>query len=332
MMRAGLQSESRSVVLSLGKRAIVARRSSDGSVMSSRLPNGGSTTGLVRVATAVLLLVVAPAVHGCAKAFGQGTFATASITATTGGTSEGGAVIRLQPGGGFTATNATLRELVAHAYQRHTFDSREVIGGPAWIDTERFDVTAKAAVEHAIDPDGGFRQSWAMLGRLLADRFNVKLHEEDRDRPVYALRLAKSDGTLGPKLQKTDVDCGATMRSGGSPPQPGKGPPCSTKNPPGRLFANTATLPTIASLLSRHLDRRVIDRTGLTGRFDLELEAIDITAPPDYKPGPSDVGLPPVKGPSIFVAVREQLGLRLEPETASIRVVVIDHAERPITD
>ena len=197
------------------------------------------------------------------------------------------------------------------------------------MDTDRFDVTAKAAAEHAIDADGGFRETWAMLGRLLADRFNMKLHEGDKTRPVYALRLARSDGTLGPKLRKTDVDCGAAMRSGGSPPQPGKSPPCSTKNPPGRFFANTASLPTIASLLSQHLDRLVIDRTGLTGRFDLELEAFDIKAPPDYKPGPSDLELPPAKGPSIVEAVREQLGLSLQPETASVPVIVIDHAERP---
>ena len=284
------------------------------------------------VASVMLLIVVKRSADDSAKAFGQGTFATASIAPATVGTNEGAGVTRLQPGGGFTATNATLRELVAYAYQRHPFDRREVIGGPAWIDTDRFDVTAKASAEHAIDADGGFRQTWAMLGRLLADRFNVKLHEEDRDRPVYALRLARSDGTLGPQLQRTDVDCGVATRSGGAPPQPGKGPPCSTKNPPGRLFANTASLPTIASLLSGHLDRIVVDRTGLIGRFDLELEAFDIKAPPEYKPGPSDVGLPPAKGPSIFIAVREQLGLSLQSETASVPIIVIDHAERPSPD
>jgi uncharacterized protein (TIGR03435 family) len=288
--------------------------------------------GLVRLATILSLIVADRFAHGSAKALGQETFATASITPAIAGAGESGAAIHLRPGGGFSATNATLRDLVAHAYQRHPFDSREVIGGPAWIDNERFDVAASAAAEHVMDADGGFRRTWAMLGRLLADRFNVKLHEEDRDRPVYALRLLRSDGALGPRLQKTAIDCGESMRSGGPPAQPGKGPPCSTKNPPGRLFANTVSLPTIASLLSRHLDRVVIDRTGLPGRFDVELEAIDITAPPDYTAGPSDAGLPPVRGPSIFAAIREQLGLRLEPETASVRVIVIDRAERPVLD
>ena len=96
------------------------------------------------------------------------------------------------------------------------------------------------------------------------------------------------------------------------------------------LLGRTQTDPEdVWSLLSHHLDRLVIDRTGLTGRFDLELEAFDIKAPPDYKPGPSDLELPPAKGPSIFEAVREQLGLSLRPETASVPVIVIDHAERP---
>jgi uncharacterized protein (TIGR03435 family) len=85
----------------------------------------------------------------------------------------------------------------------------------------------------------------------------------------------------------------------------------------------------LASLLSRHLDRPVIDRTGLSERFDIELEAAEIKAAPDYQPGPSDLALPPAAGPTIFVAVREQLGLKLEPLDAPQAVIVIDQAERP---
>ena len=73
----------------------------------------------------------------------------------------------------------------------------------------------------------------------------------------------------------------------------------------------------------------MIDRTGLSGRFDIELEAAEIEAAPDYKLGPSDLALPPASGPTIFVAVREQLGLELEPVDASLPVIVIDQAERP---
>lgn len=88
-------------------------------------------------------------------------------------------------------------------------------------------------------------------------------------------------------------------------------------------------MPAIASLLSRHLDRPVIDRTGLSGSFDIELEATEIRAAPDYKPGPSDLALPPAAGPTIFVALQEQLGLKLEPVIVPLAVIVIDQAERP---
>lgn len=243
---------------------------------------------------------------------------------------DGRGLTRLRPAGGFEATNVALRELIAFAYQRHVFDQREVVDGPEWIDSERFDVVATAAGDHIVDPDGTPRQTLMMLRTLLAERFKVRAREEDRELPVYMLTTAAEHGALGPKMRESEIDCGAVMK--GPPPaaQPGQGPPCSMKTPPGRLFANTFTMPAIASLLSRHLDRPVIDATRLSGRFDIELEAAEIKAPPDYKPGPSDLALAPANGPSIFVAVQEQLGLRLEPRVAPVAVVVVDHAERPI--
>ena len=169
----------------------------------------------------------------------------------------------------------------------------------------------------------------ALLQALLSERFKLKVREEGRERPVYVLTAAGTDGALGPKARKSEIDCGAVMRGERPALSPGQAPPCSFKTPPGRLFVNTFTMPAIASLLSRHLDRPVIDRTRLSGRFDIELEAAEIKAAPDYKPGPSDLALPPAAGPSIFVAVREQLGLKLEPVDAPLAVIVIDQAERP---
>lgn len=286
--------------------------------------------GLVLGAATALLLVADAFAGPLSSAPVQSTFATASISAASGRAGSG--EIRVQPGGGFTARNATLRELVAYAFQRQRFDRREVTGGPAWIDTARFDVDARAPAEHAFDPDGSLRGTWSMLRALLADRFKLKVHEEDREQAIYALRLARPDGALGPGLRKTDVDCGAAMTGGRPSLPPGKAPPCSTKTPPGRLFANTVTMAAIASLLSAHIDRPVVDQTGLADRFDLELEAREIEAPPGYKPGPSDLALPPARGPSIFTAVREQLGLTLDPENGTVPVVVIDHAEMPAID
>ena len=259
-------------------------------------------------------------------------FASASIKPNTSGTTAPGA-IRPQPDGGLSATNVTLRDLIEYAFQRHAFDRREVTGGPPWIYQERFDVSAKGSGELVLDADGALRQTWGMLRALLEDRFRLKVREETRQIPVYALVVGAPAGSPGPRLRKSDIDCGAVMKGmlKGQPPAlpPGQGPPCSMKTPPGRLFANTAGMPTIASLLSRHVDRPVIDRTGLTGRFDVELEASEIKAAADYKPGRSDLALPPAAGPSIFVAVREQLGLELQPQTAPVPVLVVSGAERP---
>jgi uncharacterized protein (TIGR03435 family) len=119
------------------------------------------------------------------------------------------------------------------------------------------------------------------------------------------------------------------MQRGRAPVPPGHGPPCSFKTPPGRLFAQTFSMPMIASQLSRHLDRPVIDETGLVGLFDIELEAAEIKAASSYTPGPSDLTLSPPAGTAMAVAVREQLGLQLEPRTSSLRVVVVDTARPP---
>jgi uncharacterized protein (TIGR03435 family) len=277
------------------------------------------TLGVVRAA-AMQEAVANPAKAG---------FEIASITLNTSATRETGA-IRFQPKGGeLHAMNVTLAELVKFAYQRHFFDEREVTGGPAWVSSERFDLLVRVSGGHVFDADGVPRKTLALLKALLVERFKLKVREEYRDRSVYALTTAGTDGVLGPKARKSDIDCGAVLRGERPALLPGQGPPCGSKTPPGRLFANTFPMPAIASLLSRHLDRPVIDRTGLSGPFDIELEAAEIKAAPDYKPGPSDLALPPAAGPTIFVAVREQLGLKLEPVVEALAVIVIDQAERP---
>lgn len=239
----------------------------------------------------------------------------------------GPGTIRLRPGGPLTAKNITLSELIEYAYQRHAFDEREVAGGPEWASVERFDLVVPLPQELAVSPDGAMNATWSAVREVLANRFALEVHEEARQRPIYALRKAATPAP-GPQLRKTDIDCGAAMKESRPPVGP-NGPACGMKTPPGRLFANTISMPTLASLLSRHVDRPVVDRTGLDGRFDVALEAEDIVAAPNYQPGPSDLALPPASGPSIFVAVREQLGLTLEPEIGRISVVVVDRAAKP---
>ena len=157
---------------------------------------------------------------------------------------------------------------------------RELTGGPSWVDSDRFDVVAKAAEEQVVDPDGAPRTTSLTLRTLLANRFKLMAHEENRDRSVYVLMMATARGTLGSKLRKSDVDCSAAMKGPRPALQPGQGPPCSFKTPPGRLFANTFTMPAIASLISRHVDRPIIDRTGLEGRFDIDWKRLRSRRPP----------------------------------------------------
>jgi uncharacterized protein (TIGR03435 family) len=286
-------------------------------------------TAYTVVPTLVAFAIAAPfpgrqSVSGTANT----TFETVSVKPNTSGDTGPGSA-RLQPGGGFVATNVTLRELVRFAYQRHLFDRRDVSGGPAWVDSERFDVVAKGAREHIVDPDGSFTQTWSALRTVLAERFKLGVREQNENRQAYVLMMASPGGKPGPQLRRSEIDCGALMRGERPALAPGQGPPCGMKTPPGRLFANTVSMRTFAALLSRHLDRPVVDRTGLDGRFDIELEAVEIKAPPDYKPGPSDLALPPAAGTSMTVALREQLGLKLEPHTAPLAIVVIERAERP---
>jgi uncharacterized protein (TIGR03435 family) len=241
--------------------------------------------------------------------------------------------VLLQPGGGFIAANITLRELVQSAYG---LNSREVVGGPDWIDTERFDITAKVEGNHVLDVDGMPRQTFVMLQGLLSERFRLRVHSETRELPIYAFMAVRNDGTMGPQLRRSDVDCVAVlraMRDGQRPEvQPGRGPPCSVGHSNGRIVGNAITIERFADVLSTWVDRKVLDQTGLDGNFDVQLEWQP--APGEYsgRGGADDSLRPQGDGVSIFTALQEQLGLRLRATTGPVGVLVIDRAERPTPD
>jgi uncharacterized protein (TIGR03435 family) len=247
----------------------------------------------------------------------------ASVNANNSGDENGGCC-GLQPGGRLTATNSTLRDLVQSAYQRYGFDRREVEGGPPWIDTARFDVTAEAGTEHVIDPDGVPRRTWLMLQTLLADRFKLKLRVDKRPRPLYRLVAANVDGSLGSRLHRSDADCAAVVAMEIKGQRPEK-PACSAASYPGRLVVTGLSMPTVARLLSDSVDRMVVDGTAWAGVFDLELEAVEIRPPGPFGPSfrPSDTK------ESIFQALPSQLGLKLESTRGTVDVLVVDHAELP---
>jgi uncharacterized protein (TIGR03435 family) len=218
--------------------------------------------------------------------------------------------------GGASERNVTLKTLIGLAWRVQEF---EIFGGPAWIGSDRFDVEAKAA-----DPKADPNQLRLMLRSLLEDRFQLTLHRETRESAVYALTIGRGGPTI-----KLSHDQSADVVNG--PAAPGAGPNHGAiRIGAGSLVGNAVTMALFTRTLSQRLDRVVIDRTNLSGRFDIRLQ---------WTPGPGEVRydpggnlLPPVtylSGPSIFSAIQEQLGFKLESAKAPVEVLIIDRAERP---
>lgn len=195
----------------------------------------------------------------------------------------------------------------------------QVVGGPDWIAVDRFDVTARA-------PEGAPPAAiFTMLRTLLEQRFKLRTRIESRERPIYALVQARSDGRLGPQLKPSSVVCGTPGTSGN---------PCRLSGTIGAVAGNVhatgQTLATFASYLGANVDRMVVDRTGLTDRYDFELAwtADDFRAEAPN----ATVGASPGDRAALFTALQEQLGLELEPAKGPVEFVVIDGAERPTAD
>jgi uncharacterized protein (TIGR03435 family) len=232
----------------------------------------------------------------------------------------------LQPGGRVVATNLPLRALIRNVYDVQAY---QIVGGADWIEHERFDFEARADREYPPSTGGPPLQLIAMMRNLLADRFKLVVHRETREMPVYALELARPDGTLGPRMRRVEVDCAAEMakemayraanKGAPTPRAPDQRPPCSMRVSPGRLSAGSASLAQLVRSLPQFVGRTVVDRTGLSGVFDIDLE---------WTPEQTAE----TTGPSLFTAVQEQLGLKLEGARGPVAVLVIDHIERPAPD
>jgi uncharacterized protein (TIGR03435 family) len=265
------------------------------------------------------------------------TFEVASIKPNNSG--DGRVMMQQQPGGRFTATNIPLRLLIRNAYQLQDF---QIVGAPSWINSERYDIVAKA--EDGTPPETpsldrtGPNRIQLMIRSLLAERFQLVAHDETRELPIYALVVARSDGKLGPDLKKSEVDCNAVFAAGrgrGMPPPPPPGPPQAGERPQcgirigmGNLAMGGTPLPQFANSLAMFVGRTVQDKTGLAGNYDVTL-----TWTPDQMPQrpPGAPEPPPAdpNGPSIFTALQEQLGLKLDSQKGPVSVLVIDRVERP---
>jgi uncharacterized protein (TIGR03435 family) len=192
--------------------------------------------------------------------------------------------------------NGPVASLIWTAYETPV---SELPGAPAWVHTDRYDVIA------TFEGSPGREATTQMLRALLAERFRLAVHYEKHDRPVYALVVARP-GRLGPGLVRSTRDCSA-KESG-----------CGMSLGGGVLRATGQPLSIIRSA-GRPDGRLIIDKTGLTGRYDFTLRYT-------MQPGPSD------DTPIIFTAVEEQLGLKLVPDVAPLDVLVVDRIERPTED
>jgi uncharacterized protein (TIGR03435 family) len=218
-----------------------------------------------------------------------------------------------QPGGRFVAVNVPLYFLIRTAYQ---IQNDQIAGGPGWIRTDRFDIEARADAPGLPGPELLER-----LKSLLAERFSMVAHNEQRELPVFALERVAKDGGLGPGLHVTACpDVAADLV------QP---TPCVTiQNPAGALTMRGMPFNQIAPYLSAYVGRVVVDKTGLTERYDFDLRWTPDVAPQ----GRSATAQPPAiepSGVSIFTALQEQLGLRLTATRAMVDVLVIDRLEHP---
>jgi uncharacterized protein (TIGR03435 family) len=308
-------------------------------LMSIRSGRGGSRVGsnldwgrrlllasvsfaAVGVPTAIGLFHAQPA-RAQAQSPAALSFEVASVKSNKSG--DPGSPSMILPGGRFKATNNSVRALILNAYGIWTTPSL-LQGGPAWIDSDRYDIDAKAAA-NTIPAGTSNRVLWEktrlMLQTLLADRFKLSIRRETKEMPTYQLVVAKN----GAKLQKTDADCDVSYTtchgfSGG----------------PWHLSGSGVDMYDLALILSSYSDRPVIDRTGIEGLFDLKLQwnphwprvpaADDSPRSPavEAREGPrSD----PSSIPPLFDALEQQLGLRLESHKGPVEVYVVDHMERP---
>jgi len=309
----------------------------------------------IAAGAAAFALVTAPRIHAQAPpstAAPLPSFEVASIKLNH----SGGFSMHKVTASGFRMINLNTRFLIEYAYGHRsippydTLRPSQVMGGPSWINTERYDVDAKVEDTlgekfHKDLPDKNGSDSPGqevtdqirlMVQSLLAERFNLKVHREMREAPVLALVVAEG----GPKfLNTTFPERDAAMRDPSQPPP--RLPPC----PPGMWCAiRRASMSELAPMLwdlGEHqwlpdIGRPVIDQTGIKGDYDIQLQWAPQQGPGtmpmepnDGNPGGGAAAPPEPSGPSIFTALKEQLGLKLESTKGPVEYVVVDHVERP---
>ncbi len=232
-----------------------------------------------------------------------------------------GVRLQLMPGGVMNAVNVRVRQLIELAYDVRGF---QILGGPGWLNSEGYDILAKppqaaeagdapGARPSADDRKRFQEQLRQRLQALLAERFQLAIHRETKEMPVYALVVAKN----GPKLKEAAGDSRQVGIRAGR----------------GEIAAENADIKAFINILAARVGRPVLDQTGLKGIYDFKLEWTPEVGEGMMKGGPLDKAegapAPDPSGPSIFTALQEQLGLKLEAQNGPAEVIVIDRVEKP---
>jgi bla regulator protein blaR1 len=313
---------SRSPLLAMASRADLSTRV--GAVLDTRQRRGRAGTlsiTLVCGAAIVLTIAISPLILVASPQIPP-SFEVASIRPSH---PPFAAYQKFDPGGSeFIAENYTVRDLILRAY---ALKESQLSGGPAWIDSSHYDIRAKSE---------GFtsaNQSWATqqmqrLQTLLQERFKLVVHRGTKEFPIYLLTVAKG----GPKLERPNCvanDPNQVIVPGKTPANVCGGGIVGMGS--GLVHASSESMTEFAETLSHFVDRTVVDKTGLSGKFRFRLSFVpDATSPelPFFSIDPSDSPTP-ADGPSIFTAIQEQLGLKLEPAKGPGEILVIDHVEKP---
>lgn len=234
-----------------------------------------------------------------------------------------------RPDGGFTLLNVPVTTLIGRAYPVGV--PADYVGLPAWASTDRYDVSTTSPLTNPTQ-----EQRAAMMQAMLADRFRLLVHVDNREQQVYDLVLSRSDGRLGPGIKPSEYDCAAVQAAqraaaeaasaagrvqAPTPFDPNVPRPCVTRMS-GDQMEGDMTTATLATFLRPSAGRFVVDRTGLTGSYRVTLTF-------DRMAGSRGPSTDASATPSVFTAVQEQLGMKLEPSSATRQTLIIDRLERP---
>jgi uncharacterized protein (TIGR03435 family) len=229
--------------------------------------------------------------------------------------------IGVSPSGVFTAQNVTLKTLIQQAYDIRSF---QISGGPSWLDTQTYDVTAKAGNTAVSEDDirkmtsvqrDAFKQQFSrMLQSLLADRFQLKMHLEVRELPVYAMVATQTS----PMIRSSKNNAGSVSRLTMRPVEGGQ----------VEITGTGVPLASLIKALSNQLDRVVLDQTGMDGQYDFKL-VFSRDSAPALQGGQEPTTSSENGGPSLFTALPEQLGLKLEAQKGPVQMLVVDSAQKP---